>query len=216
MKDNDVKLTSAKSVKLFLDAVIKEGLKSALHQKALQEKEKQAAAGGSPQGGTDAPGSSDGGSTDLFGGSDTGGDEGEQEQPSKTADADQEKLEGGDITPKDIVEKLNSIRSGKSFKDDSVKGSMEQYIESLSTAERTALLAFLKGIAQIVTGEIPAQQAEEPTKHPADVQMQKGEQHKTKHIKPNVIKGAVPKPTPSGGQEDTSAPTSAPITAKKR
>lgn len=211
----DIKLTNTRSVREYIEAVIKEGVKNVLHQKALQEKEKQAALSG----GTDQSGSGDGGVSDLFGGGDTEGGEGEQEQPeqtSKTGDDEKAKLASGDVETKDIVEKLNSIRSGKSFKDESVKGPMDQYITSLSTAEKTALLAFLKGIAQIVTGEISAQQAEEPTKHPADVQMQKGEKKQTKHIQPNVIKGHAPKKQQGSETEDTSAPVSAPITAKKR
>jgi hypothetical protein len=90
---------------------------------------------------------------------------------------------------------------------------MEEYIGSLAKPEKVALLAFLKGIAQIVTGEISAQKAEEPSDQPADVKMQKGGKHDTKHVKPNVIK----KPATSKHshpQEDTSAP--APITPKKR
>ncbi len=211
----DVKLTTPKSVRALLEAVIQEGMKNALHQKALQEKEKQAALSG----GSGDSGSEDDGISDLFGGGDSGGGEGEEKQPeqsSKTGDDEQEKLASGDVETKDIVEKLNSIRSGKSFKDESVKGPMDQYITSLSTAEKTALLAFLKGIAQIVTGEISAQQAEDPTKHPADVQMQKGEKKQVKHIQPNVIKGNVPKKQQGSETEDTSAPVSAPITAKKR
>lgn len=211
----NVKLTTTTSVKKLIDAVIREGVKSALAQKALDEKEKQVASGGTQQ-------PSDGGDGgNLFGDSEGGteGGEGEQDggnETSKTGDDEQEKLKSGDVEPKDIVEKLNSIRSGKSFKDDSVKGSMNQYIESLSSAERVALLSFLKGIAQIVTGEIPAQQAEEPAKHPSDIQMTKGAEHKTKHIKPNIIKGQAPKKQQGSSTEDTSAPASAPITAKKR
>lgn len=212
---SDVKLTTTTSVKKLIDAVIREGVKSALAQKALDEKEKQASSGAAQ-----ASSGSDGGNLFGDGSGSTEGGEGEQDAAdttSKTGDDEKEKLKSGDVEPKDIVEKLNSIRSGKSFKDDSVKGSMQQYIESLSSAERVALFSFLKGIAQIVTGEIDAQQAEEPAKHPADIQMSKGEKHQTKHVKPNVIKGQAPQKKQQGtSTEDTSAPTSAPITAKKR
>lgn len=209
---SDVKLSTTKNVRDLIEGVIREGVKSALHQRSLQEKEKQAALSG----GTEQSGGGDNSISSLFGPDDSEGGEGEQEQPSKTGDDEADKLKTGEVETKDIVEKLNSIRSGKSFKDDHVKGSMEQYIESLSKAEKTALFAFLKGIAQIVTGEIPAQQAAEPTKKPADVQMQKGTKTQTKSIKPNVIKGQAPKAKGGGGAEDTSAPVTAPITAKKR
>lgn len=217
MSEKKVKLSSGGSLQAFLSAVIDEGVKSALHQKALTEKEKQSAMASSGQGGGESSG---GGLDDLFGGSDDGGgDEGGSDEDtfSKTMDDETEKLKQGDIKPKDIVEKLNAIRSGRSFKDSSVSSSMEEYINSLSKAEKTALMAFLKGIAQIVTGEIPAQQASDPGDNPADVQMDKQNEPQVFHKKPNVIKGAG---GPSGGAgksvpaEDTSAP--APITPKRR
>lgn len=211
MSEKKVKLNSGGSLQAFLSAVIDEGVKSALHQRALIEKEKQAATASSFGGGGESSG---GGVDDLFGGS---GDEGEEEEtPSKTMDDESEKLKQGDIKPKDIVDKLNAIRSGRSFKDSSVSSSMEEYINSLSKAEKVALMAFLKGIAQIVTGEIPAQQASDPSDKPADVKMNKANEPEVFHKKPNVIKGA---PGAGGGSkkppaEDTTAP--APITPKRR
>lgn len=214
MADKVVLKTGA-SLGTFLDGVIKETVKSALAQKALQEKEKQAQASGGTQGGTDNSGGGGGGDTDLFGTGDSGGGDegGEEATSSKTMDDETEKLEQGDIEPRDIVDKLNAIRSGKSFKDDKVKSSMEEYVGSLSKAEKTALLAFLKGIAQIVTGEVPGQQAVDPSADPAGVEMEKGQKQKTKHIEPNVIKAAAPKSKAQGG-EDTSGPV--PITPKKK
>lgn len=214
-----VKLQTASSLGAFLDNVITESVKSGLHQKALQEKEKQQSA----QGGGDNSNNDDGDDTDLFGGDNSGGNGGDEKQASssKTMDSetdddeDTETLEQGDVEPKDIIDKLNSIRSGKSFKDEDISSAMDQYVGSLSKAEKTALLAFLKGIAQIVTGEIPAQNATEPDSNPADVQMKKGpESAKTKHIQPNVIKASAPKMKQKGGAEDTSGPV--PITAKKK
>jgi hypothetical protein len=209
----------------FLNRVMDEGIKSALAQKALTEKEKQGALSSNSQGGDDSSG---GGVDDLFGGGgggDDSGDGGDEEvTSSKTMDDETEKLQGGEIKAKDVVDKLNSIRSGKSFKDSAVSSSMEEYIDSLSKPEKVALLAFLKGIAQIVTGEVPAQNAEEPSDSPSDVQMQKGDEKKVVHKQPNVIKGGggagggqqqkKPVNTGAGGAEDTSAP--APITPKRR
>lgn len=210
-------LKTGASLATFLDGVIQESVKSALHQKALQEKEKQAAASGGTQGGGDNSGGEGGGDTDLFGGGDSGGDSGadDQDTSSKTMDADTETMEQGDIEPKDVVDKLNAIRSGKSFKDDKVSAAMEEYVGSLSKAEKTALFAFLKGIAQIVTGEVPGQQAVDPESKPAHVSMEKGpEKAKSKHIEPNVIKGQAPKAKAKTGTEDTSGPV--PITPKKK
>lgn len=218
---SELKINSGGSLRQFIDSVISEtvsGVKSSLRHKALQEKEKQMS--GSSQDDDENAGGDEGGDIDLFGnddsGDDEGSDEGGDEGSSKTMDDETEMLEQGDIEAKDVVEKLNSIRSGKSFKDDQVKTAMEQYVESLSTAEKTALLAFLKGIAQIVTGEMPGNDAIEPDSNPANIDMQKdaSSQKHTKHIQPNVIKASPPKQKQAGGAEDTSGPT--PITPKKR
>lgn len=192
-----------------LRSYIEETIKSSLYTQALKEKENQAKV--SPQG--DPGGSADAGQggTDIFLGGDDSGDTGDTSATSKTGDDETDKLKSGEIKAEDVVEKLNSIRSGKSFKDSAVKEPMHQYIESLSQPEKTALLAFLKGIAQIVTGEVPAQNAVDPGKDPADVTMQKEPAQKKKTVKPNVIKAQQPK---QGGQEDTTAP--APIVPKKR
>jgi hypothetical protein len=209
--DKKIKLSTASSLRAFLSEVIAEGVKSALHQKALTEKEKQSQFGGD---------ASDGDVDDLFGGDsgdDEGGDE-KQDTSSKTMDDEKEKLEQGDIEPKDIVDKLNSIRSGKSFKDEKVSAAMEEYIGSLSKAEKVALLAFTRGIAQIVTGEVAGNSAEEPSDNPSDVKMEKGNEKDVHHVRPNVIKGGGGSKKPSKKQgppeEDTSSPT--PITPKRR
>ncbi len=217
-----VALRTGASLASFLDNVISESMKSALQQKALQEKEKQLA-GSNTQETPDDSDSGDGGVTDLFGTGDSGDDSGDSSghshgptgdapASSKTVDDESEKLQQGDIKAVDVTEKLNAIRSGKSFRDDKIKSAMEEYVESLSKPERVALLTFLKGIAQIVTGEVPGQDAAEPHEHPSDVQMQKGHQQQTKSVQPNVIKGSPPKPKKQGS-EDTSSPV--PITPRK-
>lgn len=211
------RLTTGKSIASFLDGVIEESVKSALHHKGLQEKEKQSATSGDD---TENSGGVEGIATDDTSGDNSGGDSGEQKPtPSKTMDDETEKLKGGNIEPKDITDKLNSIRSGKSFKDDAVAGAMDEYINSLSKEEKIALLAFLKGIAQIVTGEVAAQQAQDPSDKPSDIQMQKGNPKQVKHVTPNVIKSQTPKPSKKPGEEEnTEAPKAGPppITAKKR
>lgn len=118
----------------------------------------------------------------------------QQDTSSKTMEDEKEKFNKGNIAPKDIIEKLNSIRSGKSFKDSQVKKNMDDYISSLSKSEKVALLAFLKGIAQIVTGEVSADQVTQPDAPPANVEMQKDNNHSTEKknqhvkIKPNIVK----------------------------
>lgn len=218
-EDRKVRLSTGGSLRAFLNNVISEGVKSALAHKALTEKEKQDQLG---SGGSGDSNSSGDGVDDLFGGGSDAGGDGEDDgdsDSSKTGDDETEKLEDSEVEPKDIVDKLNSIRSGKSFKDDHVKAAMEEYLGSLSKTERVALFAFAKGIAQIVTGEIPAQQAEDPSKDPSDVKMQKGDgPQKVVHKTPNVIKGG--KSGGGGGKqsappaENTAGP--APITPRRR
>lgn len=216
MSEKNVKLTTANSIQAFIEQVIAEGIKSALAQSALTEKEKQVKTAGEP------PEEEGGSNDDLFGGGgddsegEEGGDDDEGDnQSSKTMDDETEKLKDSDIEPKDIVEKLNSIRAGKSFKDEQVAKAMEEYIGSMSKAEKVALFAFMKGIAGIVTGEVSGEQAEDPSKNPSDVKMQKGDgPEKVRHMKPNVIKGPQKPKKGNASAEDTSSP--APITPKRR
>jgi hypothetical protein len=239
------KLTSAKSIRSFIDEVIQESLenvkRSKLHQKAIDEKDKQqslaSATGGgdddesldsvlggdgSDQGNASEPEPDDGMQPD-----DDGGDDGQD-----TASKDKETLGNGEVKLDDVIDKLNTIRSGKSFKDSAIKSAMEKYVNDLETPEKTALLAFLKGIAQIVTGEIPGDTATEPGDNPSSVKMQKndsgnsgGGHPQKKTLKPNVIRspGSQKQPEepqkhagkkPTGGAEDTSGP--APIVPKRR
>ena len=138
-----------------------------------------------------------------------------EKKPSKiTTPDDSAALKKGDIKPEDIIEKLNSIRSGKSFRDDTIKKNMTDYIEGLDKAERTALFAFLLAISQIVTAEMQATQVIDPSEDPSAVKMKKGAGEKqTKHIKPNVIKATPPKKEKKASGEDTTGPV--PITPKK-
>jgi hypothetical protein len=145
----------------------------------------------------------------------SGQEDSQEKSSSKTIDSEKDKLKKGEIKSKDIVDKLNTIRSGKSFKDSSVSGKLDEYVESLNKAEKVALLAFLKGLAQIVTGEVEAEAAQDPSDDPADVKMEKGNEPQKKTIKPNVIKApAKEKTEKKPGSEDTSGPV--PITPKKK
>jgi len=134
-------------------------------------------------------------------------------------DEEKEALKSGNITSDEVIEKLNTIRAGKSFKDEQIKSAMESYINDLDDAEKTALFAFLKGIAQIVGGEVEGKQATEPSDKPANVKMEKKPSSQKVTIKPNVIKkpsagGEKPKEKASKSPEDTTPP--APIVAKKK
>lgn len=136
--------------------------------------------------------------------------EGDSKEDSKT-------MASGDVTSDDIVEKLNTIRSGKSFKDAAIKSSLDKYIGELSTAEKTAMFTFLKGLAQIVTGEVEPEAAVEPSDDPAKVKMEKKPSAGKRVVvkKPVVVKNKPSAPrAEKSSVEDTSAPE--PITPKKR
>lgn len=127
--------------------------------------------------------------------------------------ANPEDLQKGNITIEMIVEKLNSIRSGRSFKDQNILAQMSTYFDDLNDNEKLALYAFLKGISQIVTGEISGEQAMDPQKTHPELEVTSKAEKQVHSIKPNIIKK--PKaPSAPQSQENTAAP--APIVPKTR
>jgi hypothetical protein len=191
-----------KTVGTVLDNLFEETIKAGMSKATMNEKEKQDE-------------KSD--ELSLFGDDEGGGEEESQEpqEPSKTVDDSEQNLKGETPEIDDVVEKLNTIRSGRSLKDDEVMQKFEEYYESLKGAEKTALFAFLEGIGQIVTGDLPAHQATDPEED-GGVKMHKGKKIQKVSIKPNVIQ----KPSPpeakvtSSETEDTTPP--APVKPVKR
>lgn len=175
-----------KTIDSCIVSVIEESVKATLQRRALQEKEKQAAAASK---------------LNL--------------DKKETSSSDElKKLRKSDVTVDDIVEKLNSIRSGKSFKDEIIFSSLKKYFEGLGSEEKVALLAFLKGISQIVTGEIGGAEAIEPSDKPADIEMKKTSGPQKVSLKPNIIKAPDIKKDKKPSSEDTSGPV--PITPKMK
>jgi hypothetical protein len=199
-------LQKTRSLSKAIEEIVRESLKSSLYKNAVDEKEKQKKLMGEED-------------DDLFsdeeGGSDSSS-KASKAKSSKTMDDVEEKLKKGEIKTKDVIDKLNSIRSGKSFKDSSISSRLDEYVESLSKAEKVALLAFLKGISQIVTGEVDPKIATDPADPEPDVKMKKGSgEKKVKSIKPNVIKAPEKeKVEKNPSSEDTTGPV--PITPKKK
>lgn len=188
-----------------IDGVINESMRQTLYQKSLDEKEKQAASG-----------------DDIF------SDDQDQQVPAVTTEpgeVDTSEAQPGEDDVQamtqapeidDVIEKLNAVRSGRSLSDEDVSTAFEEYFAGLEDPEKVALFTFMKGIAQIVTGEVAGQHAVEPGDRPADVDMEKDASSKNVTVKPSVVKKPVTvkgKKT-SSETEDTSAP--APITPKKR
>lgn len=176
-----------RSIDSYIASVIQETIKSTLQRNALQEKEKQDS---------------------------TSGDEGDEDKKEKApADDEKKKLSKGDVTVDDVIEKLNSIRAGKSFKDESISSAFNKYFDALDKEERIALLAFLKGISQVLSGEVQPPNTMDPSEKPADIEMEKTSGPKKVSIKPNVIKAPDIKKEKKKSAEDTSGPV--PITPKK-
>lgn len=75
------------------------------------------------------------------------------------------------MTPDDIARVLNIIRAGKSLKDGETRKSFEVWWDLLNSSEKIALKAFLDGIAQIVTGDVSAEEASKPSMEPYSVEM---------------------------------------------
>lgn len=127
------------------------------------------------------------------------------------------------ITVQSVVEQLNTIRAGKSLKDTVVQQELGRYFDGLDDSEKEALHAYLKGLAQIVSGQVDAGSAEEPKNHGVET---KETGKKTRQIKPNVVKTAKPPVAKPGAitpgatlgppKENTAAPSPGPIVPKKR
>jgi len=180
----------SKSIDSYLVNIIEESVKAALQRKAVQEKERQAAI-------TEED------------------DDAEEEKTTAPPadDSEKSKLEKGDVTVDDIIDKLNTIRSGKSFKDEKITSALDKYLSGLDKAEKTALLAFLKGISQVVTGEIAPETAIDPSSTGPDVAMKKTTGPKKVTIKPSVIKAPDIEKSKKPSAEDASGPV--PIQPKK-
>lgn len=85
-----------------------------------------------------------------------------QAEPSKTHIDNKEKIKSNSISPLDIIEKLNMLRAGRSFRDPSIKQNLEKYVNSLNNEEKRNLLAFLTGLTEIASGIMTADQATIP------------------------------------------------------
>lgn len=132
-----------------------------------------------------------------------------------TTDPSTSDLQKGQVTLEMVIEKLNSLRSGRSFKDENIAMQMQQYFNDLNDNERLALYAFAKGIAQIVTGEVGGQQAADPGQTQPKIEMtDQGSMQQVKHVKPNVIRRTPAASAQGTDAENTAAPL--PIVAKQR
>lgn len=102
------------------------------------------------------------------------------------------------ITVEDIIEKLNIIRSGRSTKDSDVKRELEQYVNQFDEDEKTALIAFLEGLGQILTSGVDSVDAIDP-KDPYALQIKKSEGSVPSTAVKSPTQAASPAPAPTPG-----------------
>lgn len=102
------------------------------------------------------------------------------------------------ITVDDIIEKLNIVRSGRSTRDADVKRELEEYIAQFDEDEKTALVAFLEGLGQILTSGVDSDDAADP-RDPYALQIQKSAGATVANAAKTPAPAATPTPAPAPG-----------------
>lgn len=120
--------------------------------------------------------------------------------PSAGAPADpsgQPPAERKPITVDDIIERINTVRSGKSIKDANVRRELDEYVNQFNEDEKTALSAFLEGLGQILTSGIDSVDAADPA-DPYALQIKKslGASSANASRTPSPSTAALPSPAP--------------------
>ena len=111
------------------------------------------------------------------------GDEAEDTPVQKPVSIKHEKLP--EIDEEAIAEKINSIRSGKSLKEEETMKALTAYFQKLNGPERIALFAFLAGLEKVL-GELSTD-VKTPHSKPFSIDMEK-EEPKEKEVKPKGTK----------------------------
>ena len=99
----------------------------------------------------------------------------------------------------DVTKMLNIIRAGKSLKDPEIQKRFDTWFGALTPPEKIALKGFLDGIAQIIAGDIEAEEASRPSAGPYNVQMDAAPKEKPRTI-------AKKKKSSSADDDDMDAP----------
>ena len=111
------------------------------------------------------------------------GDENEEQKESKPVSIKHEKIP--DIDEQAIADKINSIRSGKSLKDEETMSALGAYFKKLNGPERIALFAFLAGLEKVL-GELSTD-VKTPHSKPFNIDMDQ-EKEQEKEAKPKGTK----------------------------
>lgn len=118
--------------------------------------------------------------------------------PASPAAEDAPSAAAEPITVDDIIEKLNIVRSGRSTKDADVKRELEEYVSQFDEDEKTALVAFLEGLGQILTSGVDSDDAADP-RDPYALQIQKSAGASVASAMKAPTPAAAPTPTPTPG-----------------
>ena len=112
------------------------------------------------------------------------GDEAEEETKEvKPVSIKHEKIP--DIDEEAIADKINSIRSGKSLKEEETMSALSAYFKKLNGPERIALFAFLAGLEKVL-GDLSTD-VKTPHSKPFNIDMEQ-EESKEKEAKPKGTK----------------------------
>lgn len=106
--------------------------------------------------------------------------------PKKNSDEIDEEA-GEEVTKKvkaaDIVDLLNTMRSGKTLKDEQVRKNFQAYFDALSGSERVALFSFCQAMADIIAGENTLEDIkDEPQPDDYGVEISKEDQPEKKKV----------------------------------
>lgn len=123
-------------------------------------------------------------SEDIDEAEDEGGDEDKSKQKAvaaatgKKAEEEAEAVvpSAEDIASADvehIVNMLNMLRSGKSTKDKEVQKDLADYFDGLDAGEKQALYIMMSGLTQIMTADVPGDEAPDPTSVGIKIQAKK-------------------------------------------
>jgi hypothetical protein len=129
--------------------------------------------------------------------------EGDQSMTVEVAAEEVAAKSGKDVDVEEVINQLNALRAGKSLKDPEVRKNFDEYFQSLKKAERSALLVFLKGISQVLTGEVSGDAVIAPHEPPANIKTSKS---KKITVNATVTKKATPVPAEKGEAQPEAAP----------
>lgn len=126
-----------------------------------------------------------------------------EEEGSPDEDSKQPKLKSEslpDISPEQIADKINTIRAGKSLKDQATMQSLAQYFQRLNGPERIALYAFLQGLSKVLGGK-DGGEVKTPDSKPYNVEMDREKKEK-KSVTPKRMQSDKQKSSDSNSSSD--------------